>query len=229
MITGRPLDTTGEPTPGPALEIDPDGRPAELFSNSPHALASSPGMDMWATILNYPEQDDSGDPAMLVWLGPEATELPEHVHPNDAEVFRALKGTLTVVVEGNPIRFSPKEEVAIQPGEPHYFRNDTDEYVAFHAEVPWTKTIDTQFMSFGMDHEGYFGADGEYGEPDFLQGLLMSEYIRDRTRTTVAPFVLQRLLWASVGRIAKATGRRAVDETYLQDDFWESTVEQPEI
>lgn len=102
LHTGRPLDDAGKPTDGPALEIDPDGLAAELFSDSPHALASSPGMDMWATILNYPEQDDSGEPSMLVWLGPEATELPAHIHTNDTEVLRAVEGELTVVVEDEP-------------------------------------------------------------------------------------------------------------------------------
>jgi mannose-6-phosphate isomerase-like protein (cupin superfamily) len=227
ITTGRPLDENGEPTDGPALEIDPDGRAAELFSDSPHALASSPGMDMWSTILNYPEQSDSGKPAMLVWLGPEATELPAHVHTNETEVLRAVNGDLTVVVEDEPTRLSPGEELTIQLEEPHYFRNDTDDQVAFYAEVPWTKTIDTQFMAFGMDHEGAFGTDGEYGEPDLLYGLLMFEYVRNGTRMTALPFSVQRILWASVGRVAKAAGRSAVNDKYLQDEFWKKTVEQP--
>jgi quercetin dioxygenase-like cupin family protein len=229
ITTGRPLDDAGEPTDGPALEIDPDSRAAELFSNSPHALASSPGMDTWSVILQYPEPSDSGDPAMLVWLGPEATELPAHVHTNGTEVLRAVDGELTVVVEDEPTRLSPGDELIIQLGEPHYFSNDTDDQVAFYAEVPWTKTIDTQFMTFGMDHEGVFGTDGEYSEPDFLHALLMFEYIRNGTRMTAVPFVVQRLLWASVGRVAKAMGRSAVDEKYLQDEFWEETVEQPSL
>lgn len=227
LTTGRPLDAAGEPTDGPALEIDPDGRAAELFSETSHALASSPGMDTWATILNYPEQDDPGEPAMLVWVGPEATELPAHIHTTNTEVLRAVEGELTVVVEGEPTRLSPGEERTLQIGEPHYFRNDTDEQVAFYAEVPWTKTIDTQFTTFGMDHEGEFGTDGEYGEPDVLYGLLMFEYVRNGTRMTALPFFMQRILWASIGRIAKATGRSAVNKKYLHDEFWTETVEQP--
>jgi mannose-6-phosphate isomerase-like protein (cupin superfamily) len=227
LTTGRPLDDDGEPTDGPGLEIDPEGRAAELFADSPHALASSPGMDTWSAILNYPEWEDSGDPAMLVWLGPAATELPAHIHTNDTETLRAVEGDLTVVVKDEPTQLSPGEELTIQRGEPHYFSNDTDDQVAFYAEVPWTKTIDTQLMTFGMDHEGEFGTNGEYGEPDFLYGLLMFEYVRNGTRMTALPFFIQRILWASVGRIAKAAGRSAVNEKYLQDEFWEETVEQP--
>ncbi|KPN30504.1 hypothetical protein SY89_01239 [Halolamina pelagica] len=228
LTTGRPLDDAGEPTDGPALEVDPDGPAMTLFSESSHALASSPGMGFWSTILRYPESE-TGTPAMLVWLAPDATELPPHVHASESETFRVLEGELTVVVDGEPERVAPGEEQAVHPGEPHYFRNDTDEFVAFRVEVPWTRTIDTQYMSAGLDHEGYFGDDGQYGEPDLVQGLLLAEYVRAETRIDLGPRIVQRALWASVGRVAKWAGRRAMDERYLDDAFWAETVEQPEL
>ena len=228
LTTGRPLDDAGEPTDGSALEVDPDGPAMTLFSESSHALASSPGMGFWSTILSYPESGE-GTPAMLVWLAPDATELPPHVHASETETFRALEGELTVVVDGEPERLGPDETYTVEPGEPHYFRNDTDGVVAFRVEVPWTRTIDTQYMSAGLDHEGYFGADGEYGEPDLVQGLLLAEYVSEETRIDLGPRLLQRALWASVGRVAKWTGRSAMDERYLDDEFWEATVEQPEL
>ncbi|WP_058996282.1 cupin domain-containing protein [Haloarcula sp. CBA1127] len=229
QITGRPLSDAGKPTAGPALEIDPEGRAMGLFSDSPHALASSPGMGMWSTILQYPESGADGTPAMLVWLSPEATTLPAHVHTSSTETFRPVEGELTVVVDDTPQHLATGEELTVEPGDPHYFRNDTDDFVAFRVEVPWTKTIDTQYMVAGLDHEGYLGADGEYGEPGFVQGLLLAEYVNDETRIAVAPQIVQRLLWASVGRIARLTGRSAMDERYLRDRFWESNVEQPDI
>jgi mannose-6-phosphate isomerase-like protein (cupin superfamily) len=228
LTTGRPLDDAGEPTDGPALEVDPDGPAMTLFSESSHALASSPGMGFWSTILSYPESGD-GTPAMLVWLAPDATELPPHVHASEPETFRALEGELTVVVDGEPERLGPDETYTVEPGEPHYFRNDSDGVVAFRVEVPWTRTIDTQYMSAGLDHEGYFGADGEYGEPDLVQGLLLAEYVRAETRIDLGPRIVQRALWASVGRVAKWAGRRAMDDRYLDDAFWAATVEQPEL
>ncbi|WP_367176182.1 cupin domain-containing protein [Haloarcula rubripromontorii] len=229
QITGRPLDDAGAPTTGPALEIDPEGRAMELFSESPHALASSPGMGMWSTILRYPESGANRTPAMLVWLGPEATTLPAHVHTSSTETFQSVEGELTVVVDDCPKRLATGEELTVDPGDPHYFRNDTDDFVAFQVEVPWKKTIDTQYMVAGLDHEGYLGADDEYGEPDFVQGLLLAEYVKAETQITIAPQVVQQLLWASIGRVARLTGRRAMDERYLRDQFWESNVEQPDI
>jgi quercetin dioxygenase-like cupin family protein len=228
LTTGRPLDDAGDPLPGPALEVDPEGPAMALFSDSPHALASSPGMGMWSTILRYPDDTDDGTPAMLVWLGPEATELPPHVHASATECFRAIEGELTIVVDGEPRRLAAGEELTVQPGDAHYFRNDTDDFVAFHVDVPWTRTIDTQYMSAGLDHDGYFAADGEYGELDLVQGLLLAEYVQAETRIVAGPRIVQKILWTTIGAIARRFGRRAFDDRYLEDDFWERTVEQPD-
>lgn len=229
QITGRPLDGAGKPTEGPALEIDPEGRAWELFSGSPHALASSPGMGIWSTILRYPEPSEEDTPAMLVWLGPEATTLPAHVHRSRTETFRSVKNELTVVVDDDVQQLAIGEELTVKPGDAHYFRNDTDDFVAFSVEVPWRKTIDTQYMVAGLDHEGYFGADDEYGEPDFIQGLLLAEYVKEETRIITAPQIVQQVLWTSIGGLARLTGRKAMDQKYLQDQFWRANVEQPDI
>ncbi|NHN60156.1 MULTISPECIES: cupin domain-containing protein [Halorussus] len=228
ITTGRPLDEDGAPTDGPALELDPDGAAADLFTDSTHPLTSSPGTGMWAAVLEYPDEVDAR-PALLVWLSPDATELPAHVHTNDEETFRAVEGELTLVEEGEPRRLDPGEEHTVSPGRSHYFRNDTDDFVAFYAEPPWRKTVDTQLTFSGLDHEGAFGSAGEYGEPGPLYGLVMSEYISDGTRVTTLPVVVQRLLWATLGRVAKALGYRPVEERFLRDEFWTETVEQPEI
>lgn len=229
ITTGRPLDENGDPRDGPALRLDVDGPAAELLAESPYPLASGPAMDTWSAITQLPDRDGSSEPAMVVWLGPDATELPPHVHRTDSEYFRALTGEVTFVVEDETHRLGRGEDLTVAPGEEHYFRNDTDEHVAFYAEVPWRKTIETQLTSFGMDHDGVFGDDGSYGEPDLLQGLLFSEYISDGTRITAAPFAVQRLMWATLGRIARLTGREAIDEKYLQNEFWERHVEQPDL
>lgn len=241
VTTGRPLDQNGDPTEGPALELDPDGAAAELFADSPHALASSPGTGMWSALLSYADGDDcdvadrgddadgGGESTMLVWLSPEATRLPAHVHTTDEERFRALEGELTVVEGGETHRLGPGEEYAVRPGREHFFRNDTDDFVAFYVELPWARTAETQFTFFGLDHDGAFGRGDEYGEPDFLHGLVMSEYLRKGTRIPAVPFPVQRLLWATVGRAAKALGYRAVHQRYLRDEFWERTVEQPDL
>lgn len=229
ITTGRPLDDRGNPTDGPALEIDPEGRAAELFRESPHPLASSPGTGIWSSIVAYPEPESDEPPAMLVWLAPDATELPPHVHTNDDEYFRAVEGQCTVVVEGEPRRLDPGEDRTIRPGQEHYFRNDTDGFVAFYVELPWNKTLETQFTFFGLDHEGAFGDGDGYGEPGLLYALVMGEELREGTVVTVAPRPVQRVLWATVGRVARAMGYAAIEKRFLRDEYWEATVEQPDL
>lgn len=229
LTTGRPLDGDGEPTDGPALELNPDGPAAQLLRESPYPLASSPAAGLWSAIAQYPERDGSPRPAMVVWVAPDSMELPPHVHRHDAEYFRTLRGEVTLVVDGERHYLGPGEDLTIDPGQPHYFRNETDDYVAFYAETPWIRTIEVQFSFFGMDHEGVFSRDGSYAEPDLSQGLLMSEYLQEGTRIESIPFPVQRFLWATVGRVAKLRGREPVDERYLEDEFWAETVEQPDL
>jgi mannose-6-phosphate isomerase-like protein (cupin superfamily) len=226
ITTGRPLDESGTPADGPALELDPDGRAAELFARTPHPLTSSPGLGSWAVRADTPE-DNTDTPDLLGWLAPDATELPGHVHTQAPETFRAVEGTFTVVVEGEPRRLDPGESVTVEPGQEHYFRNDTEDYVAFYADLPWKKTLDTQLTVSGLDHEGAFG--DPYGEPGFLHGLVMAEELQAETTITVAPKPVQRVLWATVGRVARSMGHRATDERFLQAEYWEQTVEQPEL
>jgi quercetin dioxygenase-like cupin family protein len=229
ITTGRPLDENSDPTDGPGLELDPEGPAAELFRDSPHPLASSPGGGIWFTHLGYVD-DSETRPILLIWLAPDALELPNHIHTIEEEYFRVVEGEVTVVVEGESHRLSPDEDIAIHPGEEHAFRNDTDDFVAFYAELPWKRTADTQFTFCGLDHEGAFGSGGEkYGEPGFIHALVMGEYLSDGTKITVMPIPIQRFLWATVGRVAKAFDHRAIDRKYLRDEFWENTVEQPEL
>lgn len=222
VLTGRPLDANGEPTDGPGIELDPDGPAADMLRDSPHALASSPGLGQWLTLLT----DGDERPAILLWLSPDASELPPHWHTEADEYFRAVEGELTVVVDGEPHRLAPGDDLTVEPGRKHTFRNDTDDVVAAYVELPWTKTAETLLTVCGRDHEGAFGGDGEYGEPGLLHGLVMAEAVSEGTRIAAGPQLVQRALWATVGRVARARGHRAVDPRYLRDEFWERTVEQ---
>jgi hypothetical protein len=189
---------------------------------------SSPGTGTWAALLRYPD-DETARPALIAWLAPDASGPPPHIHTDETEYFRSVEGELTLIRDGEPHRLGPGEELTIQPGEAHTFRNDTDGFVAFFSELPSVKNVDAQFTLWGLDHEGAYGTDEEYGEPGLVYGLLVGEALRDEAVFEIAPLAVQRVLWATVGRVAKARGHRAIDEKYLTDEFWEATVEQPEL
>jgi quercetin dioxygenase-like cupin family protein len=226
ITTGRPLDEHGDPTDGPALELDTDSRAAALLEQSPHALASGPGSGTWSVLL---DDFDADRPEMVVWLAPDAAELPGHVHRTIAETFEALTGELTVVADGDTHRLAPGDSHTVDPGVEHYFRNRTDGFVAFRVTLPWAKTATTQYTFFGCDHEGKFGNDGEYGEPGAMHALVLSEAVSEETYVAIAPRVVQRAAWATLGRLASALGHEAVEERFLADDYWRETVEQPPL
>jgi mannose-6-phosphate isomerase-like protein (cupin superfamily) len=226
QTTGRPLDENGDPVDGTALELDPGSPAADLFRESPHALASAPGSGMWSVLL---DDQDADRPEMVLWLEPDATVLPPHVHLTRDETFESLRGELTVTVDGDSRTLSPGEAYTVDPGVPHNFANESDDFAAFRVEPPWAKTVETQYTVSGLDHDGAFGADGEFGEPGPLHALVTSEAISEETRLAVAPDALQRVLWATAGRVAKLLGHRAVREKYLADDYWRRTVEQPAL
>jgi mannose-6-phosphate isomerase-like protein (cupin superfamily) len=224
--TGRPLDDHGDPIDGPALELPPNGPAADRLQESPRPLASNPGAGTWATLLERPDEGKSDSPVLLQWLAPDSASPPGHVHPS-AETFEVLEGTLTVVRDGKVQRLDGGDEVTVHPGVEHAFRNDTDEFVAFRAELPSMLTVESLYTTWGLDHEGAFGADGEFGEPGVLHGLVLSEDVYDDTVMTMAPVAVQRLLWATVGRVARGLGYSGIDESYLREEFWREHVEQP--
>lgn len=228
LRTGRPLDDHGEPAAGPALELDPTGPAAALLRDSPRPLASNPGLGSWGTLLEHPGDDQTDRPVLLQWLAPDAAEPPAHVHPT-TETFEVLEGTLLVVLDGESRRLDAGEELTVQPGVEHSFSNDASEFVAFRAELPSMLTVHSLYTVWGMDHEGAFGADGEYGEPGPIQGLLLAEDLHGETTMTMAPLPVQRFLWATAGRVARLLGYSGIDESYLDDSFWERHVEQPRL
>jgi hypothetical protein len=228
LRTGRPLDEQGDPIDGPALELDPEGPAATLLREAPRPLASNPGAGTWGTLLSRPEPGGADAPELLQWLAPDSGAPPEHVHPAP-ERFAVLRGTLTVVLDGTTRRLDAGDAVTVDPGVEHRFSNDTDEFVAFRAELPSMRTVNSLYTTWGLDHEGAFGADGAFGEPGPLHALVLSEDMYDDTRMTMAPVPVQRLLWATVGRAARALGYDGVDEAYLRDEFWYRHVEQPAL
>lgn len=225
--TGRPL-ADGKLTGGPALELDPDGPSASVLADSPRPLASHPGGKSWATLLERPAEGATERPVLLQWLAPDAPAPATHVHPT-SESFECVEGELTVVIEDEERRLGADERVVVEAGQEHAFRNDTEDVVAFTAELPSMRTVRALYTIWGRDHEGAFGSDEGYGQPGVLQGMVMAEELYDETTVTAAPLLVQRFLWATVTPVARAVGYVGIDESYLADDFWERHVEQPHL
>jgi mannose-6-phosphate isomerase-like protein (cupin superfamily) len=220
LTTGRQVDDSGELAAGPALALDPGGEAADLLRATDRPLASNPGAGTWGVLLS------EDPPELLQWLAPDATSPPAHVHPDATETFAVLSGTLTVVLDGEARELSAGESATVEAGVAHTFRNDTDGVVAFRAELPSLLTARSLYSVWRLDHEGAAGPDGEPGP---LHAMVMAADLQGDTHATAAPVALQRVLGATLGRVARAAGYDGVDERYVRDEFWEDRVEQPDL
>lgn len=184
------------------------------FDDSGEPAAGPAGRDVGRAPLG-------GPPELLQWLAPDATSPPAHVHPDATETFAVLSGTLTVVLDGEARELSSGESVAVDAGVAHTFRNDTGGVVAFRAELPSLLTARSLYSIWALD-EGAAGADGEPGP---LHAMMMAADLN----ATAAPVAVQRVLGATLGRLARAMGYDGVDQRYVRDEFWEERVEQPDL
>jgi quercetin dioxygenase-like cupin family protein len=77
------------------------------------------------------------DDAVLVkafYLGPGA-ELDSHDHPDSVNVFHVLRGTVTVIQDGEEEAIEAPGVIHHERGVEHGARNDTDEGVVFTASL----------------------------------------------------------------------------------------------
>jgi mannose-6-phosphate isomerase-like protein (cupin superfamily) len=217
----------GTSADGPTLALDPESPASVLLRQSPRPLVSDPASRTWATLLEVPDSGETDRPVLVQWVSPGSPEPPVHHHPT-TETFRALEGRVTVVREGDPIRLDPGESLTVEPGQEHTFRNDTDEIVAFRAELPSIRTLKGLYTAWGLAHERGSDASGTYPGPGAVQSLVIAAELSDETTMTMAPLPVQRLLWATVGRVARLAGATGIDDAYLDASFWNRHVEQPE-
>ena len=217
--TGRPL-VDGAPSDGPTLELALESPATVRLRQSPAPLVSDPASETWATLLARPDSGESDRPVLVQWVSPSSPAPPVHRHPK-TETFRALEGRLTVVREGDPIQLAPGDSLTVEPGQRHTFRNDTDETVAFSAELPSMWTVKGLYTAWGLAHERIGDSPGP------LQSLAIAAALYDETVTAIAPPPIQRLLWPAVGRLARLAGVDGIDDAYLDASFWDRHVEQP--
>lgn len=226
FLTGRPL-VDGVPIDGPALELNPESAASDLLRQSPHPLVSDPVNRTWATLLERPDSGETDRPVLVQWVSPESPKPPTHHHPT-TETFRTLEGQVTIICEGEPIQLGPGESLTVEPGQDHTFRNDTDETVAFRAELPSMQTVKGLFTAWGLAHERGSDHDGNYPGPGLLESLVVAADLYEETTMTMVPLPVQRLLWATVGRVARLSGATGITDEYLDASFWDRHVEQPE-
>ncbi|WP_170114108.1 cupin domain-containing protein [Pontibacter mucosus] len=75
-------------------------------------------------------RDTNGESLEMEWiLSPHSGETPIHIHPTAIETYEILSGELEVFKKDKWITARVGEKITIESGEPHTFKNTTDEFV----------------------------------------------------------------------------------------------------
>jgi quercetin dioxygenase-like cupin family protein len=130
--------------------------------------------------------------------GPEA---PEHYHPDQSEHFVALEGAVRVVVNGQERRLEPGKDLTLPPGTRHRFGALADQSCRARWEVrPALRTAEFLGTTFGLAHDGHVT---RAGVPPLLRAVQIAREFDREFRLTKPPRLVQRLLLAPLGAIAR--------------------------
>ena len=86
-------------------------------------------LGMIMTIVKTSNDTDGKSLEMEWTLTPKSGGTPIHIHPNAIETYEILSGELEVFKKDKWITAKVGEKIAIEKGEPHTFKNITDEFV----------------------------------------------------------------------------------------------------
>ena len=145
-------------------------------------------------------------------VGPGGFASAEHVHPAQSERFSVVSGQLTLRVGGHEQVYTDGQQLTIPAGTPHVWWNsgpdDVRVMVEFRPAGRFAEFITTFFALARA------GKTDRRGLPTnlFQLAVTFAEY-RDVLYGSSPPLVVQRLLFATVGRLGRWLGYRA-DEPY---------------
>lgn len=75
-------------------------------------------------------EDTAGKSLEMEWLlSPNSGGTPVHIHPYAIETYEILSGELEVFKKDKWMTLKAGEKVTVEKGEPHTFKNITDEFV----------------------------------------------------------------------------------------------------
>ncbi len=120
--------------------------------------------------------------------------VPNHVHPEQEERFEVVSGRPTFRARRRSWQAEPGEHVTLAPGEPHLFRNDTDQDIQMIAEVrPALRSEEVFDALFRLAREGR--TRGRIGAPGpFATSRLIRDYEREFFYLSAIPLPLQKAL-----------------------------------
>jgi quercetin dioxygenase-like cupin family protein len=129
---------------------------------------------------------------------------PEHLHPSSSELFEVQEGAITVEAGGVLHALQSGESLTVEPGVPHKFGShpEHDGHIRVTFDVPGR--LEDQLVTFSeLARAGRLSADGR---PSMQQVAVTFSELTEDTRATVAPWLLQRAMFAVLAPIGRRRG-----------------------
>lgn len=138
---------------------------------------------------------------------PGAGGPPEHIHPQSAERFSVITGTLRARVAGVDSQVSAGESLDVPAGTLHTWWNDGAEEVQVRVEIRPAGRMETFLETiYGLASAGRTNAKGI---PSLLQLSVFAPAYFDTNHIVNPSLALQRRVFGVVGPIARMLGYRA--------------------
>jgi quercetin dioxygenase-like cupin family protein len=131
---------------------------------------------------------------------------PTHVHPHSSETFTVKSGSIMLHEDGQELILRAGETRMVAAGVPHTF--------ASHGDVPAVTEVSFDRPGRMADFLETFyelaraGRTDAEGKPSMLQIAVSFGALADDIRTVVAPWPAQRVMFATLGPVARARGLR---------------------
>lgn len=109
-------------------------------------------------------QDTQGRSLEMEWtLSPNSSGTPVHIHPSAIETYEILSGELEVFKKDKWIKAVAGQKITIEKGEPHTFKNTTNEFVrVYNTHQP------------AMQFEGFFKGLHKFAKSGLVKNGKMS-------------------------------------------------------
>jgi quercetin dioxygenase-like cupin family protein len=130
---------------------------------------------------------------------------PLHVHPRQEEHFKALSGTLGVLVGEEHRRLGEGEEATVPPGTPHRWWNDTDEEARVLVELRPELNTEIFFETlYGLARDGITD---ENGLPNLLQqAVTLNGVNKGEIYLARPPIPVQKAFLAALAPVGRLLG-----------------------
>ncbi len=166
-----------------------------------------------AVVRVSPDENGGGLMVADLYIRPGGAVVGEHIHPSIEERFTVLRGRVGFKLAGRKAVAEPGQTLVLPPGVAHDWWNAGTEEALVRVEIrPGARFQDMVLNIFGLAQDGKTNAKGL---PGLLQLSLFAPEFSDVVVFTTPPPAVQRILFGTLGPIARLLGYRGSYPQYV--------------